>query len=422
MALFIILGFFGVSAIVSLLQRRAALAAWGEVAPEFGLALNDGVNSRLPEMHGTHADGRISVEVHTTGSGKNKTKWTRYTISHVPIGPPLALTRQGAMSTLANKFLPEPLRQLAGITDHELGDPFFDDAVVIDSSYPDEVREFLTPTRRAAVLKLLSNFHTATFTDRSITVSTRGLETKPEPMRSTLRQLIAVASVMSDSEAVDQLLAHQQAGDLRHAAEGLHQLNQQSPNAFTRQLEAEAWTELGDHDSAAVVFDDLTKLLPENPDVANWSRVAHTPAPPPPRLAAPPVTPTATDRPEPPTTGPDQQAVIDDVFDPARMSWQIVEHFEATYQNQPVSWAGKVTTYSRYRHDSDFGEGPGIKATVLLGTVGRSDFVSSEVHAILELPALVELERGTHISFTGVLTTVDRFSRKLQVRSASLTG
>lgn len=102
------------------------------------------------------------------------------------------------------------------------------------------------------------------------------------------------------------------------------------------------------------------------------------------------------------------------------MSWEIVEHFEKTYQNKLVSWHGKVTTYSQYRHDSDFGEGPGIKATVLLGTVGVSKYVSSEVHAILDLPAIVELERGTEISFVGMLTTVDRFSRKLYVRSASL--
>lgn len=379
-------------------SRRRTRRAWAGVADEFGLSHI--VRGGSPEMTGVHANGRIAVTTHSQEVDDTVHWTTSYKVSHPSVGPAVRLTKRRK---------PSILRRLAGRAGPQSHEDSFDDQVAVESDHHAEVRQFLTPSRQAAVLSVFNRYKFAEITDESIAVSTSGIETKADSMRATLRLLIDVAAVMVDSEAVDELLAQQQAGDLRDAAQGLRELNQQQPNAFTKQLEGEAWTEIGDHQSAAVIFDELGDLLPHDAEVKNWSRVAHTPT-----------TPAPSPPPHPAPTGTGQQAVIDDLFDPARMSWEIVEHFEATYQHQPVAWSGEVTTFGRYRHDSDFGEGPGIKATVLLGTVGRSTIMSSEVHAILELPEFAELVRGTRISFAGVLTTVDRFSRKLQVRSARL--
>lgn len=126
-----------------------------------------------------------------------------------------------------------------------------------------------------------------------------------------------------------------------------------------------------------------------------------------------PAAPTATDL--------DQQHVIDDLFDADRMSWEIVEYFDATYHNADVDWRGEVSSYNSFRHDSDFGAGPGVKASILLGSTGRSGYISNEVHAIVQFPEGTELERGGTVEFRGTLVRVDRFSRKLYVQYATLT-
>ena len=116
----------------------------------------------------------------------------------------------------------------------------------------------------------------------------------------------------------------------------------------------------------------------------------------------------------------DQQLVIDDLFNAERMSWEIVEYFEKTYQNVSVDWTGEVVSFHTFRHDLDFGDGPGVKATILLGTVGRSEFISNEVHAMVQLPEGFEPARGAEVRFRGVLTHVDRFARKVYVAYGEL--
>jgi len=118
----------------------------------------------------------------------------------------------------------------------------------------------------------------------------------------------------------------------------------------------------------------------------------------------------------------DVASVIDDLFDAGRMSWELVEYFEQTYQNVPVRWAGKVTSRERYRTDRDFGPGPGVRAMLLLGSVGGSDLISSQVHAAVALPAGTEINVGDQIQVEGLLTHADRFSRNLWIEQARLAG
>ncbi len=118
---------------------------------------------------------------------------------------------------------------------------------------------------------------------------------------------------------------------------------------------------------------------------------------------------------------PQQQVVLEDVFSVDRMSWEVVEHFESTYRGLTVEWSGSVVRAEGYEQDRDFDGGPGVKAVVAVGQVGRSGIVSSEIEAVVELDAGVVLSPGQVIGFRGVLTSVDRFGRKVFVRHASLT-
>lgn len=209
---------------------------------------------------------------------------------------------------------------------------------------------------------------------------------------------------------------------------------------------------------AVQAFEELWRGSPAEPAAQGWYRVAGTPDPPPlasippprpedavdqasapppptgalqasppaPKPAAPPVTeaePVAPEPASPVAASPvavSQVAVLADIFDTDRMSWEVAEHFEAAHRNNDVDWSGTVASFDPYERDRDFDGGPGVKAIVLVGHIGRPGIISNEIHAVVELEAGVRLREGQQIRFSGVLANVDRFSRKVWVRYAAL--
>ena len=87
-------------------------------------------------------------------------------------------------------------------------------------------------------------------------------------------------------------------------------------------------------------------------------------------------------------------------------------------ENATISWSGEVENVREYRTDSDFGSGPGVKATVLIGRLGESRLVSNQIHAIVGLPPDAVVERQRDISFSGTLLRIDRYMRNLYVADA----
>ena len=409
-------------------EKKRVNQAWSAAASGLGLSFVPASFAGHPRMFGEISGMQVLVETYSRGSGDSRTTYTRYRVNHRPVGPVCKLTKQGTFSMFG---------RLVGRKDVEIGDPFFDDRVVIDTNDANAIQRFLTPARRAAVLDLLAGWSGGEFTHSSVMVESRGSEKAPGRLHSTMMRLVETAEVMGESAAVDHILDQQSQGQLGDAARQLRDLNQQRPNAFTEMLEAEALVEMGRHGEAAAILDGVQRRLPEDTTVERWNHLAHLPPPPPPppppgypaplTPPPPPPPPPSAPIPEPastdwPSVSLGQQQVIDDLFSRDRMSWEIVEYFESTYQNSIVDWEGEVTSVNTYRHDSDFGEGPAVKATVLLGHSGNSDFISNEVQAVVQLPEGSEVERGSTISFRGTLVRVDRFSRKLYVQYGSITG
>ena len=443
-------------------NKKSVDRAWGSASQMLDVRYKPGSFFGQPRLTGEVAGMQVEVDVYSSGSGDSRTNYTRYDVRHFPVGPPLKITKQGTFSIFG---------RIVGRKDVQIGDPFFDDRVVIDTEATDAIQAFLTPTRQAAVLDLFATWQRGHFTQSSVTVETRGVEKNGNRIHSTVMRLVETAEVMGAAR-VDAILEHQRQGSLGQAAEELHELNAEKPNAFTEILEAEALVEMGRHEEAAEIFDRVGQRLPDDPSIDRWRDLSHLPPPPPPlpprpptaeelaMMPAPPPPPVSSgsELPSPPPTAPpatefasasastdpastdpapaeaapvanaapavalDQQSVIDDLFAADRMSWEIVEYFEGTYQNATVTWKGEVTSFNTYLHDSDFGEGPGGKAAVLLGRSGNSEFISSEVHAMVQLADGVEVERGGQIVFRGVLAHVDRFSRKVYVQHASIMG
>lgn len=399
-------------------QRKRTTESWGAVGKALGLRFSPPTMTRKPSLKGAIGQIAVRVRAETRGSGDDRSTYTVYEVRHHSVGPDVELIKQSSLSFF---------RRFVGGSDIQIGDPFFDEQVIVDAPDPAAVQAFLTPARRAAVLNLFASWPRGRFTNASVRVETRGVERNQQRLHGTITRLVETAQIMGAPADVDRILGGQLEGDLAGTADELHALNEAEPNAFTQMLEAEALVELGRHAEAAQVFDDLDGRLPEDPSVAQWNELAHLPPPPPPPPPPAPPAPVEAgldagpDAVAPTQQPADQQAVIDDLFQADRMSWDMVEHFERTYQNSIVEWSGEVIDTSSYLHDTDFGAGPGVKAIVLLGHTGASEFISNEVHAVVQLPEDTELERGTKVAFRGTLHHADRFARKVYVQFGSIS-
>lgn len=452
--IFIGFAFFPALLIIAVSRHQGRVrAAWTAAADELGFVATIGGIFSKPSMAGAIDGLEVKVDVYSTG-GENNSTYTRYRVWHEPVGPKVKLKRQGGLSFI---------RKLIGGRDIEVGDPFFDKRVIVDATDAAAVAAFLTPARRAAVLDTFSAFPRAEITQKSISVERSKADTNPRRLAQTVHRVVDIAQIMGAAEAVDAALEMREQGQLADAATELHEINRRSANSFSRMLEAEALVELGDHEQARLVLEQANDRLAGDPVYEGWKSLAHLPpppalppppVPPPPALPPPPVPPPPALPPPPSRTPPpstvspstvstvptppgarqgstpagsaearrDQQKVIDDLFDSGRMSFEVVQQFEQVYSGQRVLWIGEVASIRRYRHDSDFGEGPGTKVTVLLGTSGRSDLLSNQVHAIVELGPDVHAKRGEQLAFEGLLMRVDRFSRRLYVAKARVGG
>lgn len=366
--------------------------AWSAAATHLQLAYTAGGLFQPPQLAGTVRGVAVRVEVES----KQKNSWTTvYSAVHPTPSPPVTFRRQHAMSFL---------RQVVGGRDVVVGDPRFDDAIVVDAPSTLAITEFLTPTRRAAIMSTFSAWSNVELTDRSLSVRTNGRTRDASRIIATVNRMVDTCRLLSDPEPVDDALTHRDEGELHLATEALHEVNAQpEPNVLTQMLEAETLVASGAPEQAVEILDDVADSLPDDPEVAEWRE--HVVAPIEETDAAPPL---------------DQQSVIDDLFSTTRYGIKIDARYAEAFHGRGITWTGEVEQSRGYRSDADFGTEPGTKTTVNLGSVGQSSLFSNRVKAVIDLPEDTTVGRGDAITFTGTLLHIDRFTRTFYVRDAVL--
>lgn len=404
-------------------------SAWQTAARELGLMYTQGSYTTGPTIEGTLTGFHIFVDVEIRSGGNNREKYTRVQISYPPAPVQVRLTKQGSFSFV---------KQMFGGRDLQIGDPGFDSRVVIDASDERVTNQFLSPARRMAVLNIFERYPRAEVTERSVQISKKRVISNPTELVSTVRLLLDKAIIMSAPTDVDIALEVQERGDLRGAADRLHEINaantvQDAPNSFTQLLEAEALVSLGDQATAHEVLAEID--VGPDVEVDGWKSLAaadpdqHAPSPPQDAIIADPPVPASPVSGERTSEGPaphqleeadlSAAAVIADLFSANRMGFETEQHFLDTYAGRTVRWSGEVEKVRAFQTDLDF-PGSGMKTTVLLGNLGDGRLVSSRVHAIVHLPPTAELERGQSITFTGTLLRLDRYMRNLFVAGGSI--
>ncbi|NNL13061.1 MAG: hypothetical protein HKO82_05165 [Acidimicrobiia bacterium] len=397
-------GIFGAVFAAVSSRRKLANAAWEAAARDLGITLKPtaGVLGFFGKYSMTgRANGlRVTIDTHQS----NDTTFTRYRVGYPSLGLGLEAKRQHAFARVG---------KLLGFQDIEMGDPLFDEAIIVKGNYAEQVKSFLTPSRRVALTGLIELYPGSRITDTGISYEKRGLDSDPRQLISTMRRILSVAQELRAVDRPNREAAERRlAGDV---GEALAILEQAAPSGdpfvdFARKEQlGEIRYAQGDRTGAREIFDELAAAAPADPAVDRWAKLGRAdPAPP----AAPEAEPAG-----------EAAIVAEHLFRKENYSFDTMEIFENEYEGKSVVWSGELKRLRRFDHDRDFGDGPGVKAVFTIAVLGTDIYAGREVDAIVRLPHGAEgaMEVGRTYSFRGILTRCDPAMRNLFVSDASLT-
>ena len=377
-------------------------SAWAAAARELGITLKPtnvafGFFGKLA-MTGTVHGMDLTIDTHQSSDNT----FTRYRVDYPSLGLGLTVKREHAVARIGKFF---------GYQDIEVGDPVFDEAIILKGDYPDRIAAFLTPARRVAITGLIELHPGAVITDTRITYSTRGLQTDTRAIVSTMQRVVSVAQELHNPDHINErAMQHRLEGD---AGEALAMLEKAGDTGdpfvdfLRKQQVGEIRRSRGDTEGARTVFQELERTAPADPEIKRWAAPKAEPAAPVP----------------PATNSGNAPEVADHLFAKENYSFDTMEIFESEYEGTTVAWSGILKRLRRFDYDRDFGDGPGVKAVFSIATLGTDLYAGREVDAIVRLPhgAEASLDIGQRYQFSGVLSRCDPAMRNLFVSDATLT-
>ncbi len=153
-------------------RLKDSYEAWQKVAAEYGLQIEERKKGFWALLQKTKMEGSIrsnfyKVDIHTVGSGKHQTTYTRFQGKFkAPLGMGLGITEEVALfSSVAKTF---------GSQDIETGDAAFDKKYMIKGDQEYQVLSHLNPTRRASAHKIFENRKRASIKDDGVENCVRG--------------------------------------------------------------------------------------------------------------------------------------------------------------------------------------------------------------------------------------------------------
>jgi hypothetical protein len=273
--------------------RQQVRQAWPSAAKVLGLryASYFGNPGRI---EGALPTGSVVVEKTTTGGSDSQTTVTRYRAKYLhPLGLGLVLKRETYFAGIAKAL---------GAQDISVGDPPFDDAVLIKGNSPERVREFLTPSRRLRIRRAMSSFPGLVIDDNAVVWEAAGVHRTAAEIVSNISRLSQLAWFLSgkgeEDEPLENALSAQEEGHI----EGALQTVRDAPaakegDALEARVVEGGVPHLGARQAdAAGVFERAGKKAPQDSHPQSRQRADHVSrkrpgppsAPPPARAAAAP--------------------------------------------------------------------------------------------------------------------------------------
>ncbi|RZV44337.1 MAG: hypothetical protein EX269_11870 [Acidimicrobiales bacterium] len=393
---------------ISAIQHDRITRTWKQAARTLGFRYD--TNSSKPTLHGM-ANGR-PVKVWVKRVGKNNHQ-THYEVDFpVPIGPHLLVKREGGLSKM---------KRAVGLTDTQVGDHRFDELFDIRADDPAAATLFLTNERKAAMVTLAQLLPQVQISTKEIHLARRGIETDAQMLVSIVSRMVATAEIL-DAGPAPQAIDIPTPVEQVELPDNVFELDSLVPSDVPPALPVEfTLPSMAD----AVPEPQPEPLIEPEPEPvpAPAAELDAMPEPPEPETVAEPEPEPASD-PAPAMVSVsisfEQDDVITDLLGSDRLGYEIDQRFDELYLGKQVRWSGTVEKLRPFRTDRDFGNTPGTRVTLLIGSLGDGRLVSQQVKAVVHLPEDADLHRGDPITFDGTLLRIDRYMRDIYVGNAFL--
>lgn len=415
-------------------QMDSMNSAWQAAAETLGFSFAPGTWRGGPTMTGMLDGAPAEIHTYAKSSGKNSTRYTRYTVSFPSIGIDLRLQRQSGVGM----FL-----KVLGTQDIVIGEPVFDEAFIVQASDARAARAVLDAGTTMVLNRLIALHPEVVVSDDRIVIDRRATVRDADTLVSTLRRLGSAATALADaghSEALTMLTEQRLSGTLPSDYEPDPGREQSIDERLSI---GETLVASGTLDIAGRIFQALGAELPADVEIAGWSKQTRRVLEPPPDGApvtapepASAIEPPPMDGPELPASATeplsrsgdgrdrDAIAIATDLFGENRLSFETAQRFTELYVQRDVQWTGKIRKAQTVERDRILGDGPFTKVIVDVASLENDLFGSTVVSAVVALPPSGDsrLAAGREIEFTGRLTGIDALVRTLYVADGRITS
>ena len=351
---------------------------------------------------------RVLVSTYTRGSGKSSQVYTKYQLkyrSHIPLY--FKITRQGILHGLG---------QLVGFQDVEVGNPSFDDMVVLQGRRPAKMIEFLTIEKQNAIRKIMNAYSSVIITNEHVEIDLRGKESSSTFIRHCVNHL--------------EVFGNNMVGDSRKRSTS-HRNKRQIPTGVPVIKTAPPPLPI----ELEPASEPQAPKIPEPPKVEEVVQMPELPKLP--EIPKVPEVPTLDDL--------DVESALENVEEPAVVSTEEKEEgavleisdvameiygkdldnsvrssntFEKQYKDKWVKGSGTLKRVNKFNYDPVFVNSSGVKATIevceLDGSYSKIIIVA-EIKFPTEQYDMLSAKVDENVSFEGVLIGQDSLMHKLFV-------
>jgi hypothetical protein len=357
----------GIAAAVSLAsrtQRNKARDSWRAAADRLGFTMVGG-GQRALAMTGTSGDLPVAVDVYQRGSSEEYTTHTRYRVELPPLGFDLEVARKTGWHGVLDLF---------GAKDVPIGDPQFDIAFRLTTSYEARALRYLNPQRVAALTRLAAQYPNLVLSNAELRLESPGIVADADRLVATVTAMVEAAGVLVVDESEAQyLLLGDRSPDIEAGRDGLQEIH----DVIGRYTEGRT----------------IDEPLADGP--------VESAAAPGPAVAAPSVS---------------AGRVAADLFGDHQLGFESQRRFEELYQNAAVAWTGTVQREAGLSAARVFGHGDHTLVELTVATLEDELYGTFTVRAVVALPAgTPQPERGATVRFSGTLVAIDPLTKDLYV-------
>ncbi len=402
-AFIVVLMVAGVAIVVAAVKSGGSgpESIWGAAAQRLGLRYEHTDLLSGATISGSRRGLSVVINTFSNSDDLNR-QYTRYRVNFKePLELGLQLKLDGPLAYVSRKL---------GSQDIETGDADFDNTVIVKGRDPEEVRRFLTYSRRLQAVRFITLYSSATIDDSGIECEERNVARSPDRIVQTIQRMTALAEQFStpDEGCSDYaaIIGDPDDAGLEDHTLVLPDRTEPWPISLEELLQAGEKTADVEEQAHSFLDDPEASNVPTPPE----SNHTNLDVPHPEGLGS-------AEQPHSLDDGTDIRAVVQTLFTQGRTTSQTTEQFESAFKNKKVAWSGKITNVRSYRFDLVFGDIPGTRAELEVGDAPDSTAAGRAVKAVVQFPVDTEDELRALVdecvAFQGVLISCDAFMKTL---------